>query len=186
MPDRGEVISSLYGACRLALMDRSGLAYLNLTFEGFWRSFFAAVLAAPGFALLAAQKLAARPEPLDPGWATLVQLLAYGLSWAAFPLAAVMLTRLLGLSQNYVALIVALNWSAVVQLVVFLAALLLGLALPGLLDQLIMMLVTCGILFYQWFVTRSALQTTGGVALMLVLVDLVLNSAIHVSADRLI
>jgi len=54
------------------------------------------------------------------------------------------------------------------------------------LEGLIMLLVTGGILFYQWFVTRSALQTTGGVALMLVLIDLVLNSAISVSADRLI
>jgi hypothetical protein len=185
MPDREEVISSLYGACRLALMDRSGMAHFNLTFEGFWGSFFAAVIAAPGFALLVVQKLVARPEPLDPGWATLVQLLAYGLSWAAFPLAAVLLTRLLGLSQNYVALVVALNWSAVVQVVVFLVALLLGVALPDLLEGLLMLMVTGGILFYQWFVTRSALQTTGGVALMLVLVDLVLNSAIHVSAERL-
>jgi len=57
--------------------------------------------------------------------------------------------------------------------------------LPGVLEGLIMLLVTGGILFYQWFITRSALQTTGGVALMLVLIDLVLNSAISVSADRL-
>ena len=185
MPDRGEVISSLYGACRLALMDRSGLAHFNLTFEGFWRSFFAAVLGAPGFALLVVQKLAARPEPLDPGWAMLVQLLAYGLSWAAFPLAAVLLTRLLGLSQNYVALIVALNWwrGGAAGGLPRRAAARPGAARPA--RRLIMMLVTGGILFYQWFVTRSALQTTGGVALMLVLVDLVLNSAIHVSADRL-
>jgi hypothetical protein len=185
MPDREEVISSLYGAFRLALMDRSGMAHFNLTFEGFWRSFFAAVLAAPGFALLVAEKLVARPEPLDPGWATLVQLLGYALSWAAFPLAAVMLTRLFGLSQHYVALIVALNWATVMQMVILLVAVLVGLALPDLLEGLIMLLVTGGILFYQWFVTRSALQTSGGVALMMVLVDLVLNSVIHVSAEGL-
>ena len=40
-------------------------------------------------------------------------------------------------------------------------------------------------LFYQWFVARTALQTTGGVALLMVLVDLVLNTAINLSADRL-
>jgi hypothetical protein len=186
MPDREEVLSALYGAYRLAWLDVSGMTYFNLTVEGFWRSFFAAVLVAPGFAVLILQKLVARPDPFDPGWAMLVQILAYGLSWAAFPLAAVALTRLLGLSHNYVPLIVALNWGAVLQVMVFLTAVVVGLALPGVLEGLIMLLVTGGILFYQWFVTRSALQTTGGVALMLVLIDLVLNSAISVSADRLI
>ena len=115
----------------------------------------------------------------------LVQILAYGLSWAAFPLAAVALTRLLGLSRNYVPLIVALNWGAVLQVLAFLSAIFIGLALPGMLEGLIMLLVTAAILFYQWFITRSALETSGGVALMLVLIDLVLNSAISVSADRL-
>jgi hypothetical protein len=185
MPDRAEVVRSLYGAYRLAFMDQSGLAHFNFSIEGFWRSFFAAVLVAPGFALLIAQKLVARPEPFDPGWALLVQILAYGLSWAAFPLAAMVLTRLLGLSHNYVPLIVTLNWGAVLQLLVFLAAVVVGLALPGVLEGLIMLIVTGGVLFYQWFITRSALQTTSGIAVMLVLIDLVLNSAISVSADRL-
>ena len=47
MPDRQEVLSALYGAYRLAWFDVSGMTFLNLTVEGFWRSFFAAVLVAP-------------------------------------------------------------------------------------------------------------------------------------------
>jgi hypothetical protein len=39
---------------------------------------------------------------------------------------------------------------------------------------------------YQWFVIRSALQTTGGIALMLLLVDLVVTSTINMGADRLL
>jgi hypothetical protein len=185
MPDRKEVWESLYGAYRLAFLDQSGMNHFNLSFEGFWRSFFAAVLVAPGFALLVAHKLSTRPGSFDLGWAALVQIVAYGLSWAAFPLAAVVLTQLLGLSRNYVALVVALNWAAVLQVGVFLAAVVLELAVPGFLDGLMLLLVTGGILFYQWFVTRAALQTTGGIALLMVLVDLVLNTAINLSADRL-
>lgn len=185
MPDRKEVFQSLYGAYRLAFLDQSGMGHFNLSVEGFWRSFFAAVLVAPGFALLVAQKLSVRPEPLDLGWATLVQTLAYALSWAAFPLAAVVLTHLLGLSRHYVALIVALNWAAVVQVAVFLGTVAIGLVVPGVLEGLLLLVVTGAILFYQWFVTRTALQTSGGVALMLVLVDLVLNTAINLSAERI-
>jgi hypothetical protein len=185
MPDRKEVLESLYGACRLAFLDRSGMKHFNLSFEGFWRSFFAAVIVAPAFALLIAEELSARPGSFDLGWATLVQILAYVLSWAAFPLAAVVLTQLLGLSRNYVPLIVALNWATVLQVGAFLAAVVLGLAIP-VVDGLLPMLMTGAALFYQWFVTRAALETSGGIALMLVLVDLVLNTAISVSADHLI
>jgi hypothetical protein len=83
-----------------------------------------------------------------------------------------------------VPLIVAVNWAAVLQLGVLLAAMLLGLLLPAL-EGLVLLVVTGGLLFYQWFVIRTALQTTGGVALLLVLVDLVLNTTINLSADRL-
>lgn len=185
MPDREEVYHSLYGAYRLAFLDKSGMNYFNLSVDGFWRSFFAAVLVAPGFAVLVIEKLMTRPDPVDLGWAMLIQMLAFGLSWAAFPLVAVVLTQLLGLSRNYVPLIVALNWAAVLQVAVFLAALLLGFLFPGMLGGLLLVVITCAVLFYQWFVTRTALQTTGGVALLMVLVDLVLNTAINLSADRL-
>jgi hypothetical protein len=185
MPDREEVLRSLYGAWRLARLDQSGMGYFTLTVEGFWRSFFAAVLVAPGYTILVARELIGRADTFDLGWVVLVQVLAYALSWAAFPLAAVLLIRLFDLSGNYVALIVALNWAAVIQVGLFLAALFLGLAVPAMLGGLLLIIVTVSILFYQWFVTRTALQTSGGVALLLVLVDLVLNTAIDLMAERL-
>ena len=184
MPDREEVYRSIYGAYRLAFLDPSGMAYFNLSVDGFWRSFFAAVLVAPGYVLLVAQKLTAQPDVLDLGRAILVQTLAYGLIWAAFPVVALVLTQLLGLSRNYVPLIVAVNWAAVLQLGVLLAAMALGLLVPAL-EGLVLLVVTGGLLFYQWFVIRTALQTTGGIALLMVLVDLVLNTTINLSVDRL-
>jgi hypothetical protein len=199
MPGREEVLRSLYGAWRLARLDRAGMTHFNLTIEGFWRSFFAAVLVAPGYAILVAQKLAERsevvPEDLpsaaatqtaDLGWVLLVQTLAYLIGWAAFPLAAAVLTWFLNLGRNYVALIVAANWAAVIQIGLFLSALVLTFVLPGPLAGLLVTAVTVSILFYQWFVTRTALETTGGIALALVLVDLLLNTVINLSAERLL
>ena len=43
--------TSLYGAYRLARADKSGLNYFDASIDGFWRSFFAAVVIAPLFAL---------------------------------------------------------------------------------------------------------------------------------------
>ena len=56
---------------------------------------------------------------------------------ARFPLVALVLTRLLGLDRNYVALIVAHNWSAVLQMAAFVAVMLLGGILPAALGTLL-------------------------------------------------
>ncbi len=186
MPDRQEVIASLYGAYRLARLDPWGMAHFNLTVEGFWRSFFAAVLVAPGYAILVAQQMMAEPEAFHLGWALLVQGTAYLLGWAAFPVAALVITYALGLTGNYVPLIVAANWAAVLQMALFLVVLALTRVLPGPLAGILLALVTVSILAYQWFVTRTALQTTGGIALALLLVDVLLNAAITRSADQLL
>jgi hypothetical protein len=185
IPDQQEVYRSLYGAWRLAWLDRSGMGYFNLSVDGFWRSFFAAILVAPGYALLVVQELAARPEEVTPGWAFVVETLAYVIGWAAFPLAAIVATQLLGLSRNYAAMIIAANWAAVLQIGLFLGAMILGFVLPPLAGALIT-IATGGILFYQWFVIRTALDTTGGIAIALVLLDLLLNSAISLTADGLV
>jgi hypothetical protein len=185
MPDHEEVLRSIYGAYRLAWLDRSGMSHFNLSVDGFWRSFFAAVLVAPGYALLVVQELVARPEAVSPAWAFVVETLAYGIGWAAFPLVAIVVTQLLGLSRNYAAMIIAANWAAVIQIGAFLAAVALSFVLPPL-GGLLVTLATGAIMFYQWFVIRTALDTTAGMAVALVLVDLLVNSAINVTAESLL
>jgi hypothetical protein len=57
--------------------------------------------------------------------------------------------------------------------------------LPEILGTLVMTLTTGAILVYQWFVIRTALETTGGIALMLLLIDLIITSMINMGADRI-
>jgi hypothetical protein len=184
MPDREEVLSALYGAYRLAWFDVSGMSCFNLTVEGFWRSFFAAVLVAPAYAVLLGLRMPA--EDVNIPLVVLTEGIGYVLAWCAFPLAALVLTRLLGLDRNYVALIVAHNWSAVLQMAAFLTVVLLGVILPAVLGTLLVTLTTVAILVYQWFVIRTALRTSGGIALMLLLVDLVITTIISAGADRVL
>ena len=184
MPDREEVLSALYGAYRLAWFDVSGMTLFNLTVEGFWRSFFAAVLVAPAYAVLVG--LRAPAAEVNIALVFLIESIGYVLAWCAFPLVALVLTRLLGLDRNYVALIVAHNWSAVLQMAVFVAVVLLGVIVPAALGTLLVTVTTVAILVYQWFVIRTALQTSGAMALMLLLVDLVITSIISAGADRVL
>jgi hypothetical protein len=184
MPDREEVLSALYGAYRLAWFNVSGMTYFDLTVEGFWHSFFAAVLVAPAYAVLVGLRLSV--AEVNIALVFLTETIGYVLAWCAFPAVALVLTRLLGLDRNYVALIVAHNWSAVLQMAAFVAVVLVGGILPAALGTLLVALTTLAILVYQWFVIRTALQTSGGVALMLLLVDLVITSLISAAADRVL
>jgi hypothetical protein len=95
------------------------------------------------------------------------------------------LTQVLGLSRYYSALIIAVNWAAVIQIAAFLLAVGVAFVAPPL-SSLLVTLVTGAILFYQWFVVRTALETTAGLALAVVLVDLLVNIAINLSASRLL
>jgi len=200
MPDREEILRSLHGAWRLARLDVRGMGEFNLSIEGFWRSFFAAVLVLPGYVILVTQKFAdVAPTEIEDapsvlaveggaglGRIILVHGLSYLISWAAFPLLAAAVTWALDLGRNYVALVVASNWAAVIQIGIFLAAILLGLILPGVLGSIVLTMATVAILFYQWFVVRTALQTGGGVAFALVLGDLLLNTAINLTAEHML
>ncbi|HEX5077914.1 MAG TPA: hypothetical protein VFV80_02110 [Geminicoccaceae bacterium] len=185
MPDQAEVFHSIYGAYRLAWLDRAGMGHFNLSVDGFWHSFFAAVLVAPGYALLVARDLFGRADEINAAWALLVEILAYGIGWAAFPLIALGVTHALGLSRNYAAMIIATNWAAVIQIGTFLTAIALGFVLPPL-GGLAIVLATGAILFYQWFVIRTALDTSAGIAIVLVLVDLLVNFMINAGADGLV
>lgn len=187
MPNLAYVTRSVYGAWRLARIDPGGMTFFELSIPGFWRSFFAAVVVAPAYAVLVALRFERETEfspELDLGLFLVVKLMAYAVTWAAFPLAMLVIARVMSLSAFYIPFIIAYNWSAVIQIAVFVPATLIvasGL-LPETLAGILMMAVTMAILLYQWFVARVALQTTGLIAAVLVVFDLVLGILIDVGA----
>ncbi|MCH7929300.1 MAG: hypothetical protein IIA01_02205 [Proteobacteria bacterium] len=188
MPSSRDVVSALYGAWRLMRFDAGGMAWFDLSIPGFWRSFFAALLAAPFFAVLVGMQFAGGDRPFDPGWATLVLAVAYCLSWAAFPVAAILITRLLRLTDRYVALIVAYNWANVLQIAVILIANLIDASglLPGSPGVILPFAVMVFVLVYQWFVTRTALASTTATAIGVVIIQLVIDVFIELAAESLI
>ncbi len=188
MPSMRDVVAALYGAWRLMRFDAGGMTWFDLSIPGFWRSFFAALLVAPFFAALVGMQFAQGDRPFDPGWATLVLTVAYCLYWAAFPIAAILITRLLRLTDRYVALIVAYNWANVPQIAVILLANLIDASelLPGYLGEILPFAAMVFVLVYQWFVTRTALATTTATAIGVVFLQLLIDVFIELAADSLI
>ncbi len=185
MPPLSEIAGGLYGAWRLARLDPAGLKYFNTTVDGFWRSFFAAILVAPLVIALFYVRYSDGDLFASPLRIAAIETVAYVMAWVAFPVVMVGLSRTLDRENRYITYIVAYNWASVWQNLVFLPiAILIEIGMitgsfAGTLSLVLMVVV----LSYTWVVTRYALDVTGGVAAMLVAVDLVLSFAVNFAAD---
>ena len=116
----------------------------------------------------------------------LLKALGPVVGWLAFPIAAIFLTRLLGLASRYVPLIIANNWSAVVQMGIYTVVVVVGTLLPPETRALALLLTTLTVLAYQWFVIRTALGTGSGTALGLVVIDVLLSMAVSLGLDAVL
>lgn len=185
MPDRQEVISSLYGAYRLAWFDENGMAYFNVSVEGFWRSFFAAVLLMPFYILSIGQDLML-PEGGFSFWALMVHLFTFAISWIIFPLVAFFATDLLGLGSRFTALVVTVNWTSLLTFGLLTVSIgFFALLQQQALAELAMLIITTGLIVYHWFVIKTALETTTAIAIAFVLFNFLLGAMLHQLAERL-
>jgi len=172
-----EASYGLFGAWRLAHLDPRGMDYFDKTVEGLWRSFWAAALSAPLVILILILRYANAKTDLDPLRYVLVEATGYVIMWTAYPLAAWYLLQLLGRSNRYVGYIVAYNWANVIQIVasVPVAALIATEALPTPLLSVAWLAILAALLFYQYFIARTALEVEVSVAAGLVFADFVLS-----------
>lgn len=179
MPSLNEIVASLYGALRLARFDARGIECFNTSLAGFWRSFFAAVIVAPLYAISLLMPVDGVAVPSTPAYA-LLNALAYGVSWLAYPVAVELVSRELGCRGRFLAYITAYNWSAVIQhSLMALIVILTGVGLlPLPVGQFLWLLATVYLLIYVWFVARTALAIKPLAACALVALDILLSFAI--------
>jgi hypothetical protein len=181
MAPLSEIIRSLYGALHLARGDTSGMAFFNATEQGFWRSFTAAILIAPLFALLLTIRYHVNEAGVSLLRFTAIETIAYVVSWVVFPLLLFHLTDILGIGHRFIRYIVAYNWASVLQNLLYLPfALLVEAHLVQGAGSTFFGIILLGlVLLYTWFVTRTALEVTNLLAAGLVMIDLVLSIFIN-------
>lgn len=176
-----EVRLALGGALRLAVGDRRGLGFFDTSLDGFWRSFRAAAICFPLYLILVAFRVSADQ------WARsgvpvvlVVETIDYVISWAAFPLLILPLARLIGRENRFVAFMVVYNWSQIPQTLLFAIVTLdaaSGLLTPGSV-AFARLAAAVAVLVYEWYIARVTLAITGAQATLVVIADLVLNSAL--------
>lgn len=186
MISAAEAARGIYGAWRLAHGDRSGLSWFDASLAGFWRSFGAAIVALPAYAALSALAAADYPGDVDWGGVVLVEGIAYVIDWFAYPLAAFYLCRWIGRGGRFLLFIVALNWAKVIIAVVMLPAAVVANVVPGGIGAFLPVLVLAGVLFYVWHVTRVALDTGAGEAVLLTLANVAIGVATSLWARALL
>jgi hypothetical protein len=183
-----EVRLALIGALRLAKGDRGGLACFDRSLDGFWRSFRAAAISYPLFLILLMMRVSVAQWERSGGWYIVaVETIAYVISWVAFPLAMLTVTRWIGRAHRFFDFMVPYNWSQVPQSALFV---LVGLqaesaAAGSQPSQLIELAAAIGVLVYEWFIARVSLETTASAAGFVVLVDLVLGVLVNHVAGSL-
>ena len=188
IPSLHEIFYGVFGAWRLFRLDPGGMAYFDNSVEGFWKSFFAAVLFAPVHAIIVAMELSTVETTVDPASVVIIQTLAYVINWVAFPLAAFYVIQNMGRESKFVGYIVAFNWSHIIQMVILLPLSLLAVSgvLPDALISLIGLAAFLVVLGYLWFIARTALDITGYPAVGLVLLGLVIELIITGITDNII
>ena len=168
MPPKQEIVASLYGAWRLMRLDPTGMTYFNLSADGFWRSFFAAVIIAPFYVVLSYIQFADKGEAR----AALVALdfVGYCVGWAAFPVAMLFIARFLQRADRYAGFIIAMNWIAVLHWVIVMVVFTLYQVLPRGPALLLYFGLVGGLLLYDFYVARVALGVGPGHAIAIAVI----------------
>ncbi len=188
IPSRAEIVTALWGAIRLARFDDRGMAVFGDTDTAFWHSFFAAVLIAPMYVLWLLAEPAALPENMSLGLGLAYELAGYAVAWLLFPVIVWHAVGAFGREAHYRRFIVAYNWAAVIQNVIFMivdipAAT--GL-LPDQARQFFGLLLMVFVFAYGWFVAKTALGIDGRQAALIVALDILVAVVWEGFTDKLV
>lgn len=173
----GEVSRSVFGAWILARFNPDGLRFFDNTVEAFWRSFWAAAIVLPAYAILLVLRHSGSEIGVGAITAFFVHAIAYVIGWVAFPFLMFYVTQMIDRGQWYCRYMVAYNWSVILQITVMLTVSLFaasGLVSPAIGGAATVITVVF-ILIYQGFIARTALQVSGPGAAGIVFMDFLLS-----------
>ena len=193
MLSRSEVATGFDAAWRVLLGRPRPLDGLDLSFDGFWRSFAAPFLVLPlyGVYVMAERRLILESLPegaeIGSGLFLLSRVVAFLIDIAAFPLLMAALARPLGLARRYVPLVVIFNWTApLIALPLSLPSILLGAGLVGPEGATFFLLFAlCLAIAWRFRAAKAALGGATGLAAAMVALDFLLSLVLGETISRL-
>jgi len=128
--------------------------------------------------MLLAMRVSVAEWQQSGGWRIVtVETIGYVVAWVAFPLLMLNVVRWIGRAHRFFDFMVPYNWCQVPQSALFV---LVGLVSAGGVlstqaSEAMDLAAAIATLLYEWFIARVALDTSGVVAIFVVLLDLVLG-----------
>jgi hypothetical protein len=185
----GPVAYALYGALRLARLDRSGIAYFDRTLEGFWASYQAAALAFIPYLLTVQLTVTERQWEQDgPLRIYLVSMIGYVIFWAGYPLVILPVLRRVGRGHRVFDFLVPYNWAQFLETSALLLAqaLVVGGILPRTVGIAAVNTLDVACLVYEWFIAQVALELPPGTAAMIVGINFLFTVVVAIARDSLL
>lgn len=185
-----EATRGIFVAWRMLLRDERAAGLIDDSYQGVVKSFWSAVFALPAFGLILYLQMEIPSDQLanfgvlvaNAGLANALgaSLIAYTVTWLAWPIVMDRAAPALGCDQNYFRYIVAYNWMSAVWWLIMLGYT--ALRFTDVVTLEVANTFGLGVLTilwaYHWFVIRSTLQVSGSCATALVAVDFILMSII--------
>ncbi len=184
--DNAYVRRALGATMRLAVHDRKALMQLELTADGFFRSFYALILALPAYAFKVLGDLAILSELVAEGEDAkrvtvtvliLVHLVNFLGASLLFLVLMVPLSRVLGVAASYGPMAIAYNWGTLIVWLLYApVTVLYGLGLLSADDAMSLRLIVMGFALYLRYASLSVtLNAPISVGLALAMIDLLLQ-----------
>ena len=178
---------TLQGIRRLSRFDQVGFLFFDASRKGFWRSFGAALVCLPIWGLAEYQQTTSLAHDAALHFLA-VQIIAYMVSWLAYPLLVLQIADWFGVWPNYYRYMVAYNWFQPLLQLLWVPLLLLE-TLPGNEVGSLLGLVWIALQFvqiaYGWFLARYGLGVSTSTALAMAVLDMGLALLIDLIAARL-
>jgi hypothetical protein len=174
-------LSGLVGTWRLFVGDDDVSAYYDVSAQGFWRSFAAAIIALPVYVFLVlAQRHIGLEESLANG------IVIYLVVWAHFPIVAFILTKLQGNSAAFVPWVVVHNWAVLALLCVQTIPYLLYVAglIPVSLTASLLTMAFVFTIFVHYRVVRVATQAPMLTAFAMMCIHVLINLGTQTWIDQ--
>jgi hypothetical protein len=176
--------SGMHAALLLARGRADGLRIADHDLAGAARSFWAILVALPGFICLRLIDTAGAPLPAHD---FALDLLSYVVGWLAFALLSRPIVHLLDRMDRWPRFIVLWNWCNVVQYLLLVLAAVPGLlGAPDLVREVISLVAIGWALWLEWFAIRLTLDTTVLPALGLVALDVAIGVVLTGVAQAMI
>ncbi|MCK5295539.1 MAG: hypothetical protein KAJ75_01495 [Alphaproteobacteria bacterium] len=176
MLTRRETAGIIYGLFRLLRLKTDGIDYMDTSRKGFAKSFFAAVFVFPIYLLQISFIYEKQSIDFDNLNFLILHLVSYIIGWTLWPVIMIYLVRKIDAEKCFFRYVVSYNWLRLLENIVIIPILISFMAQNSNFIILCGVVVSLFFVFYEWFITKTALKTTPAVAASIVFLNILVHA----------